>query len=349
MKTLARLLCGGLSVGSTLILSAAASGQPSYGYDFLTIGSPNNAPYQTDNLESLTNGRGSVAYEYRISRTEVTSQQWMEFINTYSGELGDPYHFSLASGGFMPDSSYSGPGSRWTLISPSLANAPVFGISWRQAAMYMNWLHNDKQPTLAALQTGAYDTSTFGDLPGGQFTDAATHLPGAKYWIPTLDEWIKAAHYDPNRYGEGQGGYWQSVNSTDDPLIAGLPGVGQTSAGLEINDPLLGERDIPLGAYADQMSPWGLLDLSGGASEWTEETYYPFFPNFGRGLEGQPAGLIFPFSQNTDLIDYLGIEGPSNHPRSSFRIATAVPLPGSFLVVAGWASLIWTPKRRAKQ
>lgn len=335
-----------LTVAAGLGVAGAAQAQPSYGYDFRTIGGPGNAPYQSADLNSRTNGRGSVAYEYRISRTEVTSQQWMEFINAYSGELGDPYHFSVVSGGFMPDSSYSGPGSRWTLISPSLANAPVFGISWRQAAMYMNWLHNDRQPTLAAIQTGAYDTSTFGDLPGGQFTDAATHLPGAKYWIPTLDEWIKAAHYDPNRYGEGQGGYWQSVNSTDDPLIAGLPGVGQTTAGLEINDPLLGERDIPLGAYADQMSPWGLLDLSGGGREWTEEVYYPSFPNFVRGIEGQAAGIILPFSSNTDLIDHLGTDRPLVRGDMSFRVATAVPSPGVLLMLATASGVAGARRRR---
>lgn len=68
--------------------------QPSFGFDFLTIGNSGNAPYQTGNPASLTNGRGGVAYEYRVSRTQVTSQQRMEFVNAYSGEFGDPYHFS---------------------------------------------------------------------------------------------------------------------------------------------------------------------------------------------------------------------------------------------------------------
>ncbi len=340
MKNLARLLCGGLSVGSTLILSAAALGQPSYGYDFLTIGIPGNAPYQTGNPNSFTNGRGSVAYEYRISRTEVTSQQWMEFINTFSGELGDPYGFRIPYGGYTLDDTYTGPGTHWVLISPSLAHAPVFGIDWRQAAMYMNWLHNDKQPTLAALQTGAYDTSTFGENPDGSFTDAATHLPGAKYWIPALDEWIKAAHFDPNRYGPGQGGYWQSVNSTDAPLIAGLPGVGQTSAGLDITDPLLGERDVPLGAYADQMSPWGLLDLSGGGKEWTEAWALDTF-RYARVTEGEAAGPLFPGSISSDEIDYFGAIAPWSGGGMSFRVASSVPSPGSTFCImsVGWSFL----------
>lgn len=324
---------GVIAVATPLLAQPVITGPDANGFTWCEVGDAGNAPYQTGNPDSMTNGRGSVAHEYRISRTEVTSQQWMEFINAYSGEFGDPYHFSLVSGGFTPDSNYSGPGSRWTLISPSLANAPVFGITWRQAAMYMNWLHNDKQPTLAALQTGAYDTSTFGRNPDGTITDASTHLPGARYWIPTLDEWIKAAHYDPNRYGEGQGGYWQSVNSTDEPLIAGLPGVGQTSAGLQINDPLLGERDIPLGAYADQPSPWGLLDLSGGAREWTEALVYGQGP-YARVVDGNPAGFLSPFGPNIDLVDHVGAESPWVGANTSFRVATTVPSPGVLTLVA---------------
>jgi sulfatase modifying factor 1 len=327
--------------------ATTAQAQPSYGYDFVTIGSAGNAPYQSADPGSFTNGRGSVGYEYRISRTEVTTQQWLEFVNTYSGEFGDPYRFRIVHAGFTLDDTYTGPGSRSVLISPSLANAPVFGINWRQAAMYMNWLHNDKQPTLAALQTGAYDTSTFGQNPDGSLTDAPTHLPGARYWIPTLDEWIKAAHYDPNRFGPGQGGYWQSVNSTDVPMIPGLPGVGQTSAGVVISDPLLGERDIPLGAYADQMSPWGLLDLSGGGREWTETLFYPGVVAWARGLEGRSAGSIFDIGPNNDLIDYHGIERPFFGADASFRVASQVPAPGvssAFILTVGISS--YTRRKR---
>jgi len=41
---------------------------------------------------------------------------------------------------------------------------PVGDISWRVAAMYCNWLHNDKRNDRAAFLNGAYDVSTFGYL-----------------------------------------------------------------------------------------------------------------------------------------------------------------------------------------
>ena len=41
---------------------------------------------------------------------------------------------------------------------------PVGDISWRVAAMYCKWLHNDKRTDRAAFLNGAYDVSTFGYL-----------------------------------------------------------------------------------------------------------------------------------------------------------------------------------------
>lgn len=68
---------------------------------------------------------------------------------------------------------------------------PVTGITWRDAARSCNWLHNGKAGGVEALVSGAYDTRTFGEGPGGiTITDAPRHLPGATFWIPTLDEWL---------------------------------------------------------------------------------------------------------------------------------------------------------------
>ena len=50
----------------------------------------------------------------------------------------------------------------------------------------------------------------------------------ASGWIPTQDEWMKAAHYDPNRYGAGQGGWWLYSHRSD---VAPVPGVPIIHAG----------------------------------------------------------------------------------------------------------------------
>lgn len=111
--------------------------------------------------------------------------------------------------------------------------------------------------------------STFG-FNGGIFTDELAHNPDAKYWIPTWDEWLKAAHYDPNKANSdgSTGGWWQYSNASDTPYVYGPPGMGQANAGFSSPSPFI----IPLGAYPEVQSPWGLLDMAGGGGtkEWTE-------------------------------------------------------------------------------
>jgi formylglycine-generating enzyme required for sulfatase activity len=166
------------------------------------------------------------------------------------------------------------------------------------------------------------------------YTDAATHLAGAKYWIPTLDEWLKAAYYDPNRYGHNVPGWWAATNRSDIQGISGLPGVGTTSAGLTL--PGAGEWTIPLGAYPQSLSPWGLLDTSGGAAEFTEE-----WASVDRRLGGAAAGLAtiselisFPFL-NDDPQGASGFAG--------LRIAS-VPTPGTLMLPC---LLVLIPRRRS--
>ena len=119
-----------------------------------------------------------------------------------------------------------------------------------------------KSTSLSAIANVAYDTSTFGIDANGNWTDQLTHNPNARYWIPTLDEWMKAVHYDPNRSGPGQGGYWMYPNSSDTSPIYGPPGTGQANAGFTL--PGNAQYDILLGLPIRDRSPWGLLDTAGG-------------------------------------------------------------------------------------
>lgn len=322
--------------------SARADGPPNYDFQWATVGAPGNTAYDGGS-SGLFAGRGSVGYSYRITKHEISTAQYLEFLNTFSTDLGDPYLLSQAWGGFVQDSSYTGPGRKYKLETPSSGAWPVVGISWRNAARYCNWLQNGKSPTLAALASGAYDASTFGTDSDGKVTDAPTHLPGAQYWIPTLDEWMKAAHFDPQRYGPGQPGYWNYVNSTDLPLVPGLPGVGQTSAGFSTNEEA---RQIPLGAYADQVSPWGLLDLSGGGEEWTE-TSLRADDRKDRWYDGRAFGEFGDLPWDVDSIELAGATlATINGGDSTFRIVSAVPAPSGVVAFMIPALLAVTRRRK---
>jgi hypothetical protein len=117
---------------------------------------------------------------------EITTGQWLEFVNTFWTQGTQPGFWALPiHWGATRDLDYQGPGRRYELrtdvATPELL--PVFGISWRDAAMFCNWLHNNKSIDPASRNDGAYDTSTFMSDDDGVFTDQRTHHPDARFWI----------------------------------------------------------------------------------------------------------------------------------------------------------------------
>ncbi|MCC5786486.1 MAG: SUMF1/EgtB/PvdO family nonheme iron enzyme [Phycisphaerales bacterium] len=312
---------------------AAANAQPApdYGFQWATIGEPGNTAYD-GGFWGMTTGRGSVDYTFRISTLQVTTGQWMGFLNTFSQRDGWEYFGRPSRWGASHDYFYSGPGARYLPIdTPNWDMLPVAGISWHEAAMYTNWLHNGKSSDPTSLQTGAYDTGTWGVDPNtGHRTDGG-RLPGAKFWIPNLDEWQKAVYYDPDRYAPGESGWWLFPNSSDEPLTPGRPGEGETMAGIQ--EQHSAEWNVPLGAYPQVTTPWGLLDASGGAHEWIEEWTHAAAPQ-RRGLNGSYAGQHSP-----ELHDRADAFTGSQRPDASafwggLRIASVVPAPGTSALAA---------------
>ena len=263
-------------------------------------------------------GRGSVPYVYRIGKYEVTTAQWLEFLNTF-GPQGDEFRWFARPEwwGADVDFTYNGPGVRYVLLDlPGAEMMPVFGIVWHDAARFCNWLHNDKSSDPISLESGAYDTSTFGYEPDGwTFTDQVTRSEGARFWIPSWDEWLKAAHYDP------QARRWYKWPTRDGRFpVTGLPGAGDTSAGVQGCEDIIPYCPyfIPLGAY-ESTSPWGLYDVSGGTREWTEET----IESRWRGVEGNRAGgpLYGEIMTSADSVLGIASERPGTRPFTGRRLA----------------------------
>ncbi|MDX2132914.1 MAG: SUMF1/EgtB/PvdO family nonheme iron enzyme [Planctomycetota bacterium] len=314
---------------------AAAQPDPS-GIEFVTIGSPGNPAYNGPDPFGHVTGRGSVGYEYRIAKGELTTAQWVAFINTFKARP-DPVPNSILPlpvvWGAVVDTSYTGPGTRYRVANaPDAGNRPVYGIEWRTAARFANWMHNNMSTSVAALADGAYDTSTFGDNPDGTFTDQLTRHPDARYWIPTLDEWMKAAHWDPAN--PNNGGWWQYSNASDTPYQygppAGWPGGSESNtANAGFSLPNFAQYDIPLLTYPGVQSPWGLTDVAGGAREWTESVLQ--IPQVGwfRYADGSAAGGTLAAASESDRMYGISAGSPgSNIEFSSIRIAAVVPSSG---------------------
>src|ERR1043165_6760728 len=177
---------------------AAVAQTPSYDFDFATIGSPWECGVAGDGPVRHRNSDRARAGGLHVPDFKVRSD--------HRAVDGVPEHFRNPTGGAgaasfvwgpaiswggVADPTYSGTGRRYVLDQsiPNAANVPVSGLNWRDAAYYCNWLSNGKPAQWAAIQDGAYDASTFANLPGGGFSDQRAHNPGATFWIPTQDEW----------------------------------------------------------------------------------------------------------------------------------------------------------------
>ncbi len=356
-----------LAAAAVAVSSAAVLAQPDpSGIDFVTIGAVNNAAWPgngTPNDRAI--GRGSVGYEYKIGRYEITTPQWVEFMNAafdrprseWISHLNPPQFWGAASA--TPNTPG---GLRWSVPAGNEMRA-VGDISWRSAAIYCNWLHNGKSTDSSAFLNGAYDVSTF-TYTGTVFNDQHTRHPDARYWIPSWDEWLKAAHYDPNKNGPGQAGWWQYSTMNDSPPAYGPPGA---LVGLDGHSPIpdpngrLAEANagwdagnfggvnpytIPLGSYPGVQSPWGLLDIAGINSEWTEDIgfvagLYPTFRYFDGSHVGGGVSPVY-----ADAPVGRGGDFPSTSVAfMGFRIASAVPAPGA---VAPLLLVFFFGRRRSK-
>ena len=327
-------------LGAASILAACpfALAQPDpSGIDFVTIGAPGNPAYSGPDVNQTVTGRGSVPYEYRIGRTEVTTSQWMEFYNAFYGRSP---HISLPArwGAYQTGN----PDQPFALSNvPDSALFPVSGVTWRTGALFCNWLHNDKSTDLSAIMNGAYDASTFGYDGQSRFTDQQAHNPDARYWIPTIDEWIKAVYFDPNHGGQGVPGWWYlAPNGSNTTLIYAPPEAGgQANANFDL--PINGQFRIPLMAYPDVASPWGVLDAGGATREMLESIKVVDSIPYRRIIGSHWTS----FSSSVDYIAQNGGVFPDTpSPFYGIRVAAAVPAPGSCLVLAG--AVGWSLRRR---
>lgn len=162
-------------------------------------------------------------------------------------------------------------------------------------------------------------------------------MPGARFWIPSGDELHKATYYDPNKEGDGQGGWWAYGNSSDTAPIPGDPalggetnaGVDQAGFGLEQEWPEGQFRPLDVGSYPGEQSPWGLLDGAGGGAEWTEEWSH-FIEELHQTRIYFPGKAFSPL-EFTEIGEW-GEADPVQY--LSLRLAAAVPAPGASSLLA---------------
>ena len=249
-------------------------------FDWATVGNPANASDQlyAGRLNPGNLRFGSVDYIYRISKYEVTNSQYVEFLNAVA--LSDP------NGLFDPDRPINRGGVSGSFsyaVIPGYGSKPVY-VSYLNSMRFVNWLENG-QPTgaqtPATTEDGVYKISD-----GSSETRAAS----ARFFIPSEDEWYKAAYYDPRSAAAGgppgDDNYWLYPTQSDiRPFCSAPPGAANSAnCGVQVG------RATPVGAYASSTSFYGTFDQAGNVDEWTESVHREFSVVRGGNWERLPIG-----------------------------------------------------------
>jgi formylglycine-generating enzyme required for sulfatase activity len=151
-----------------------------------------------------------------------------------------------------------------------MENKPVNFVSWYDAIRFANWLHNGQGS--GDTEDGAY--TLLGRTPTPSNGHSITRNPGARWWLPSEDEWYKAAYHKNDGV---TGNYWDFPTNSDSVPIAEPPPGGTNSANYNFAIGTVSE----LGAYVGSPGPYGTFDQGGNAFEWNETENAGF-----RGLRG---------------------------------------------------------------
>lgn len=241
--------------------------------DLVTVGNPGNP--------SEVNGAGvfgGVSSTYQIGRTEVTNAQYVEFLNAKAAT--DPYSLfsasmaSFSTGGIVR----SGSSGNYTyavkadatnvepdFVTYTYANKPVVYVSWFDAIRFANWMHNGQGS--GDTETGAY-TIIGGATPTNP--DSIVRNAGAKWYLPTENQWYKAAYY--SGAGSEYFDYPTATNSVPNNNQPALD-TGNSANYLDGGLVTTGNTSYPLtpaGGYTLSDSVYGTLDQGGNVGEWLE-------------------------------------------------------------------------------
>lgn len=316
-------------VAVVLFLNAAyASGIT---IDWVTIGNQGNLNDDT--------GYGSVAYEYKMAQYEVTNNQYLAFLNAVAKT--DTYGLYTAGGAIVQNGVSGNYSYSLKDGDANWGNKPVVMVSWYSALRFANWIHNGQM-------SGAQDATTTED---GAYTFSGSSSVGARnagalVWLPSENEWYKAAYYSPS------GVYYDYATGTDTAPDNNAPtGDSGTSAnyysgGYSVGSPYY---TTDVGAYSASASPYNTYDQNGNVWEWQET---PILAGIFQTYRGGSYAYTAPYLAES-YRNYIGPTFEGND--IGFRLASdltygaaAIPEPVSLSLLAmSMAGLAWRKAKRA--
>lgn len=184
---------------------------------FVAVSNSGNAADPSTNI-------GNVDYNFSIMMDSVTNEEYVNFLNIVdpSGLNNNNLYSSLMSK--LQDGSNNPRGGINLISSNNIGqkyvvktyfhNKPVNYVSWQNAAMLCNWLHNGGSHS-SSIATGVYDINS----------NNIQRANNALYFIPNDNEWYKSAFYSPAISGY----YLYATQSNTEPCSIGSNGCGSVN------------------------------------------------------------------------------------------------------------------------
>jgi formylglycine-generating enzyme len=281
------------------------SGANSFDIEFVRIGDPGNSFY------SVANPAGSVPYRYQIAKYEI-SEQMIDKANLLGGL------------GITKDTR--GP------------DKPATSVTWYEAAKLVNWLNTSSGFAPAYKFNGGtfqlWLPSDAGYNPNNLFRNRL-----ARYVLPSVDEWTKAAYYDPVAghywdYPTGSNSIPDGIDFPGDPIFDAVFRDGAANA--QPND----ITDVGL------LSPYGTGGQGGNVDEW-EETAFDRKNDIAVEQRRTPAGSwgdIYTLLNASNTLIGIGPLFDANF--VGLRVVSLVPEPNSMILLGAGCLGLFAVVRR---
>jgi formylglycine-generating enzyme required for sulfatase activity len=300
MTTAIVLLSSAAEVAAGMITFGVGAQQ--FQMEFVTIGNPGNAPDTTGD----PNPAGAVAYSYDIGKFEVSEGMITKFNASQALQITQ---------------------------NARDANKPATSVNWNEAARFVNWLNTSTGNQAAykfATGSGVNDDIalwTSGDAGFDASNPYRNSL--AKYFLPSYNEWYKAAYYNPNNST-----YYDFANGSNTAPTAVASGTADNTA--VYNGQAGGPADV---TNAGGLSPYGVMGLGGNVAEW-EESSLDLLNSSGSSSRGIRGGYWGGNSSGLSSSTRGNFFDPSSESNFlGFRVASlssspaaAVPEPGTLLL-----------------
>jgi len=325
-------LCTLAAIAASFVVASAASA--SVTMDWSTVGNAGNAA-------DPTTGFGSVGYEYRIGTYEVTNSQYAAFLN--AAAASDPNGLYNSGMGLNPRGGITRSGSDGSYtysVRTNMGDKPVNFVSWFDAARMSNWMTNGQGA--GGTESGVYSFNGVNSISG--ITRDLSN-PN-QVFIPTEDEWYKAAYHQPFAEGGDSDDYWlYATQSNSIPTIASATGIGDVAnPGQDVvnyaggADWSLLNGNVTTVGSAGSTSFYGAFDMTRTVWEWNETLI-----GSSRGVRGGSFGGSESFLRSS----FRNFNFPSDEFNGvGFRLASPVPGPGSVALLAVGAPLL--ARRRSR-